>query len=59
MYGLIQRKWWQCLEVSKWSMWFVCGFVCWLGILNKPTNSVKFGRENTYWLVGALKKKGF
>jgi hypothetical protein len=25
-------------------MWYVCGFVCRLGILRKPTNLAKFGK---------------
>jgi hypothetical protein len=57
--GTDSRGWWLCLKVLKQSRWFVCGFVCWLGILKKPTNSTKFGKDNIYWLVGALKGKGF
>jgi hypothetical protein len=37
----------------------VYGFGCRLGILRKPTNLTKFGRECICWIVGAMEKNGF
>jgi hypothetical protein len=38
----------------------VCLWICvLLGILKEPTNLVKFGRKNIYYLVGALERNGF
>jgi hypothetical protein len=37
----------------------VCLWICvLLRILREPTNLAKFGKENIYWLVKALQRKG-